>query len=119
MRKARINIGKLDQRITLQRAVQTTNALNEPVWTWEDVITVWARVKDSKTGSSEAYHADMQVAIGRKEFTIRYRCGVDETWRAVYREVPYDILAIQEPVINTYQTLIVEKRGNAAATETT
>jgi SPP1 family predicted phage head-tail adaptor len=119
MKKAKIYIGQLDQKITLQRGVKSLNALNETVWTWEDVACVWARIKDSKTGSGEAYYADTQVAIGRKEMTIRYRADVDETWRVVYRCIPYDILSIQEPEIRTYQTLICEKRGNAAATETT
>jgi SPP1 family predicted phage head-tail adaptor len=116
MKKAKIYIGQMRERITLQSRVETANALNEIEVTYVDEACVSAKVVDTKTGSSEIFQADHQVAIGRKEITIRYRQGIDETWRVVYRQIPYDILAIQEPVIHAYQTLICEKRGNAVAT---
>ncbi|WEX07374.1 phage head closure protein [Chelativorans sp. AA-79] len=42
--------GKLDRRITIQRATSVPNDLNEPVKTWVDLKTVWARRTDASDG---------------------------------------------------------------------
>ncbi|WP_406871619.1 head-tail adaptor protein [Aminobacter sp. P9b] len=39
--------GKLDRRITIERATSVPNELNEPVETWVQLVTVWAQRKDS------------------------------------------------------------------------
>lgn len=40
-------IGKLDRRITIERATSTVDEFNEPIETWATFITVWAQRKDS------------------------------------------------------------------------
>ncbi len=42
--------GDLDRRITFQRAAETSNELNEPIETWTDLVTVWARRRDASDG---------------------------------------------------------------------
>lgn len=39
--------GKLDRRITIERATSVPNEFNEPVETWTPLATVWAQRKDS------------------------------------------------------------------------
>ena len=39
-----LQAGRLNHRITIQTPVQTMDALNSPVSTWTDVITVWASI---------------------------------------------------------------------------
>ncbi len=37
--------GELRRRVTLQRRVETRNATGETVWSWQDVETVFARIR--------------------------------------------------------------------------
>jgi head-tail adaptor len=110
MKKAKIYIGQMSERVTIQVGTETLNAINEVETTWADVACVSARVQDTNTGSGEAFYADHQVAITRKEFTIRYRPDINAKNRLMYRQEVYDILNIKEPVIRAYQTIVAEKR---------
>lgn len=42
--------GELDRRITVQRSTSTPDAFNEPIETWSDLTTVWARRQDVSDG---------------------------------------------------------------------
>jgi SPP1 family predicted phage head-tail adaptor len=94
-----INAGRLDQRITIQRREEprTINARGEDVSPWVDVATVWASA-DPKRGA-EFMSAQQLQAEGPVLFRIRWRTGVTEKMRVLWRGVPY---AIVSPPIDAY-----------------
>ncbi|AHK42213.1 putative phage head-tail adaptor [Ensifer adhaerens OV14] len=67
-----MRIGELDRRITVERAIRTTNEFNEPVEIWAKFITVWARRKDSSDRfQTEMLGAEQVGAFLFTHFVIR------------------------------------------------
>lgn len=60
----------MDHRITIQRATLTANEYNEPIESWSDYITVWAKRIDVSAG--EAIRAAAVSASISAHFVIRY-----------------------------------------------
>jgi SPP1 family predicted phage head-tail adaptor len=47
--------GNLDRRITIEREIETgRNEVNEPIYAWTALATVWARRRDASDGEREA-----------------------------------------------------------------
>ncbi len=66
-----MNIGKLDQRITIQALAAGQDAFGAPITTWTTVVaTVWAGLKDM-TGREYLAAAAVQNIVQTK-ITIRY-----------------------------------------------
>ena len=89
--------GKLDRRITLQRATVTYDALNNPVQTWATLVTVWA--SKSEISDSERVAAKEVGAEATKRFQIRYSTDVDDLNpkdRLTYNSETYQILGVKE-----------------------
>lgn len=90
--------GNLRHRVTFQRATYSPNAVGEPVPTWADLATVWARVEP--TAGKERFAA-MQVqgdVISR--IVCRYQSALSSLAindRATWNGITYDI----NSVINT------------------
>lgn len=67
-----ITASELDRRITLQRATSAAGPLNEPVDTWSDLATVWARRRDASDSQKIEFVAAGQIGsfiVAR--FTVR------------------------------------------------
>ena len=62
--------GQLDHRLTILRAVYTTNTYNEPIETWTDYVTVWAKRTDATAG--EGVRAAEVGAKITAHFMVRY-----------------------------------------------
>jgi SPP1 family predicted phage head-tail adaptor len=64
--------GNLDRRVTLQRSSSAPGPLNEPVDTWRDLVTVWARRRDASDSQKIEYVAAGQTgSFIVSRFTIR------------------------------------------------
>lgn len=46
--------GDLDRRVTIQRSESARNKFNEPIESWSDLTTVWARRRDVSDGEKTA-----------------------------------------------------------------
>ena len=57
--------GDLDRRITFQRSEDASNQFNEPIESWGDLITVWAKRRDASDGE--------RVAAGQTGATLMSR----------------------------------------------
>lgn len=89
-----MNIGRMDQRVTLRSPVSARSASGEAVNTWVDHKTVWAeRLPQS---GREWYAAMARNAEVTGIFRIRYRAQVNEKWMMVCGGVSYDIVAVLE-----------------------
>ena len=79
-----IPAGDLDQRVTLQTATVTRDAVGGPVETWADTVTVWARVRPLT--ARQVAQAQQVSADVRKSVTIRWRDGVTAAMRVKFSD---------------------------------
>lgn len=97
MLESKTEVGRRDKRIIIQESVSTTDVYNAPVFTWQTLYTVWAKVTDSSAGSTERYESDQLTAVRTTTFNIRYKVGVREKMRILYDDRFYDIEYIGRP----------------------
>lgn len=90
------NAGRLDRRITIQRATTAADGYGTPIETWEDVACTNAALQYAATGSGESQHDAVHLATTNVVFTIRWRPGILHTDRILYDEKYYDITRIEE-----------------------
>lgn len=84
--------GKLDRRLTIRRYQKTgTNAFNEPVMAWSDVVTVWAQQRPER--GSERFAAAQVNGTAVMTFHIRFRGDLTVRDRIVYEGTEYEIVA--------------------------
>ena len=86
-----LEAGKLDQRLTLQESTPSTNDFGEEVPTWSDVATVWGRAEPLR--GREFFSAAQMQSSAEVRFTIRWRAGLNERMRVLWRGVPHEIVA--------------------------
>lgn len=92
-------IGKLDRRITFQEEVSSTNTHNEAeISEWQNVVTVWANVRDVDIAPNREYFIAEQITPRRTlQFTIRYRSGLNEKMRILFDGQYFGIVSINYP----------------------
>ncbi|MCK8780557.1 head-tail adaptor protein [Rhizobium sp. NTR19] len=67
-----ITAQELDRRITVERVTSVPNDFNEPVETWAEVATLWARRRDASDTHKIEYMAAGQVgSFTVARFTVR------------------------------------------------
>lgn len=89
--------GKLDRRITIQRASVTKDEYNNDVPTWEDVATVWAAYEPIRDG--ERFRAGERAAEASARFQIRYSSQVSDVTgkdRLIFNGQTYEITHTKE-----------------------
>ena len=79
-----IPAGILDQRVTLQTATVTRDAVGGPVESWADTVTVWAGVRPLT--AKQVAQAQQVSADVRKAVTIRWRSGVTAAMRVKFSD---------------------------------
>jgi len=72
--------GDFRHRALIESLSKSPNAFGEPVETWSELATVWAKV-EALTGS-EAYAARQLIAEVEVKLTIRFRDDLTELMRA-------------------------------------
>ena len=93
-----MKIGKLDRRITIERATLTLNDYGERAETWTTLATVWAEVNYRGSGS-ESIQSDQVYAVQPVHFILRYSSTVSDVRpsdRVSYNGQLYQIEAVQE-----------------------
>lgn len=61
-----------DRRVTIQSyTVSNHTTTNQPVKTWSDLVTVWAKRMRSRMGNDERHEANQLVAAEVYDFEIR------------------------------------------------
>jgi len=79
-----VKIGDLRHRITFQKETKTPDGHHGHTSTWEEVVTVWAKI-EPVSGREYYYSHQLKNAISHK-ITIRYRDGITEELRIVFEE---------------------------------
>lgn len=89
--------GKLNERLTIQRATVTHNDYNEEIESWSDLVTVWAGRRDASAG--ESYRAREVGSQITARFTIRQSsevADVNPRDRISYDGRTYNITGVRE-----------------------
>lgn len=79
-----MHAGELDQRVTLQTATVTRDAVGGPAEAWADTVTVWAKVRPltgKQIAQAQQVSADVSTAV-----TIRWRAGVSAAMRLKFAD---------------------------------
>ena len=89
-----IDPGKLRERITVQIASGTTNALGETVLAWSNSSAVWASVEG--VSAREALAAGQQETTISHKVRLRYLPGLNQNMRFSWRSRTLDIVSLLE-----------------------
>jgi SPP1 family predicted phage head-tail adaptor len=89
-----IDPGKLRERITVQIASGTTNALGETVLAWANSSAVWASVEG--VSAREALTAGQQETTVSHRVRLRYLPGLTQNMRFSWRSRTLDIVSLLE-----------------------
>jgi SPP1 family predicted phage head-tail adaptor len=89
-----IDAGKLRERITVQIASGTTNALGETVLAWANSSAVWASVEG--VSAREALAAGQQETTISHKVRLRYLPGLSQNMRFSWRSRTLDIVSLLE-----------------------
>lgn len=96
--------GQLRHRVTLQVASRTRTARGNVTETWNDIATVWARIR--AVSGREYFAAQQAQSEVKTEITARYRRGVTPAWRVKHGNSIYDIEAVLPDIKNEYMRLM-------------
>jgi SPP1 family predicted phage head-tail adaptor len=89
--------GSRKERITIQRATITHNEFNEPVETWADLATVWAKHMDASAGESyRAQEVGSQITMRFTVLRTSDIADVNPKDRIAYDSRTFNITAIRE-----------------------
>ena len=89
-----IDPGKLRERVTVQIASGTTNALGETVLAWSDSSSVWASVEG--VSAREALAAGQQDTTITHKVRLRYLPGLTQSMRFSWRSRTLEIVSLLE-----------------------
>jgi SPP1 family predicted phage head-tail adaptor len=89
-----IDPGKLRERVTVQIASGTTNALGETVLAWSNSSAVWASVEG--VSAREALIAGQQETTVSHRVRIRYLPGLTQQMRFAWRNRTLEIVSLLE-----------------------
>ena len=89
-----IDPGRMRERVTVQIASGTTNALGETVMTWADSTAVWASV-DGVSSREQLLSGQNQIAISHR-VQLRYLPGLTQSMRFSWRNRTLEIMSLLE-----------------------
>lgn len=89
-----IEPGKLRERVTVQIASGTTNALGETVLSWGNSTAVWASVDG--VSAREALAAGQQETTITHRVRLRYLPGLTQQMRFAWRSRTLNIVSLLE-----------------------
>lgn len=104
--------GSRKERIMIQRATITDNEFNEPVETWDDLATVWAKRMDASAG--ESYRAQEVGAQITMRFTVlrtSTTASLTPKDRIVYEGRTFNITAVREVKRNRWMEIDAVANG--------
>jgi SPP1 family predicted phage head-tail adaptor len=89
-----INAGSLRERVTVQQASESRNALGETVLSWATFAERWASVEGVSSRESLAY-GQQQISVSHR-VRLRYLAGLTQSMRLVWRGRTLEIVSLLE-----------------------
>jgi SPP1 family predicted phage head-tail adaptor len=104
-----IRAGDLRERVTVQIASGTTNALGETVLSWADSSAVWASVEG--VSAREALAAGQQETSVSHKVRLRFLPGLTQQMRFAWRGRTLEIVSLLEHGNRSeHEAICTEKR---------
>lgn len=103
-----IDIGKMRERVTVEVASSSTNALGEAVLTWATTSSVWASVEG--VAAREALESGKQENSITHRVRLRYLPGLTQQMRFSWRNRTLDIVSLLEYGNRTEHVAICEEK---------
>lgn len=100
--------GELDQRVTFRRKVKTPDGMGGSSFSWQDIDTVWAKVRPM-TGR-EREHSDRVNASSNYILVIRSRTDLTEKDTVVWSGTEFNMRFIKQEPRSRFM-LIEAERG--------
>ena len=88
------NAGSLRERVTVQQASESRNALGETVLSWATFAERWASVEGVSSRESLAY-GQQQISVSHR-VRLRYLTGLTQSMRIVWRGRTLEIVSLLE-----------------------
>ena len=88
------NAGSLRERVTVQQASESRNALGETVLSWATFAERWASVEGVSSRESLAY-GQQQISVSHR-VRLRYLAGLTQSMRLVWRGRTLEIVSLLE-----------------------
>ncbi len=102
-----IDPGKLRERVTVQQATESRNAIGETVLAWSTYDTVWASVEGvSSREALDAGKIDIQIS---HRVRMRYLSGMTQNMRLSWRDRTLEIVSLLEYGNRSEQVLICQE----------
>lgn len=108
----RVPIGKLDQRVALQRKTRTSDGSGGATVSWSTYATVWAHVRPMR--GRERENAMREEAASDYIVVIRYRSGVVEGDRIEWRDRHMNVRFVRNEGPRTSMMEIESEMGAAS-----
>ena len=105
-------IGKMDQRIALQREIATPDGIGGVTKAWSTFATVWARVAPVR--GAEAVQEGRMMASELVKFTIYTRADVTELTRLVWNGTAFNVRNIPSDSPRSLHMDMIGERGVAS-----
>lgn len=105
-------LGKMDQRITFERAAETQDSIGDTIQTWAPLAynpTVWARVFPAS--GREGMENARTTATAMTIFQIHNRTDLTEKDRIVWGDIRYNIRVIMRASTRDHYLKIEAERG--------
>ncbi|TAA12475.1 head-tail adaptor protein [Pseudoxanthomonas winnipegensis] len=88
--------GELNRRITIQARGTGTDDAGQPLDTWTDLHVLWANIRgQTGMGSITGLQDNVPASIERYSFRIRFREGITDAMRVLYKGVAFDIRQVR------------------------
>ena len=89
-----INAGSLSERVTVQQASESRNAIGETVLSWATFAERWAIVEGVSSRESLAY-GQQQISVSHR-VRLRYLTGLTQSMRLQWRGRTLEIVSLLE-----------------------
>jgi SPP1 family predicted phage head-tail adaptor len=89
-----INAGSLSERVTVQQASESRNAIGETVLSWATFAERWASVEGVSSRESLAY-GQQQISVSHR-VRLRYLTGLTQSMRLQWRGRTLEIVSLLE-----------------------
>lgn len=87
-----MQIGNLNNRVTLQQLPAGQDAVGQPAMAWAAVATVWADIR--YLNGLETLKSDATVSVAKASIRIRRRTDITAGMRVVFGAIYFDIRAV-------------------------
>lgn len=102
-----MNAGQLRERVTVQQAAETRNALGEVVQSWSALSTRWASVEG--VSARELLSSGQQQIEMSHRVRMRYMSGLTQQMRLLWRNRVLEIVSILEHGNRTEHELLCQE----------